>query len=246
MKYAIADGKRVEAIKGLKATCPVCSMEVVARCGKQRIWHWAHLVHRACDSSKENETAWHRMWKDLFPSEWQEVTFKENSEKGYSRADVATSKGLILEFQHSRIEEEERIAREEFYNNMIWVIDGTRLKRDYPKFLKAREEFINLGRPHVFRVDFCSEAFPESWTQSKVPVIFDFLGQRDLEDHSDPRKFLYCLFPGFIGRYFVVAEFSRNAFIKAVINGEWEHRYLRFMNQLEVLREQWRTFTKGL
>ncbi len=49
-------------------------------------------------------------------------------------ADVRTDKGLVIEFQHSYINPEERRQRENFYKNMIWIVDGTRLQRDFPRF----------------------------------------------------------------------------------------------------------------
>jgi hypothetical protein len=36
---------------------------------------------------------------------------------------------------------EERAAREGFYGNMVWVADGTRLQRDFPRFEETRPFF---------------------------------------------------------------------------------------------------------
>ena len=45
-------------------------------------------------------------------------------------ADSKTETGLVVEFQHSHLSTVERREREAFYDNLIWIVDGTRLKRD--------------------------------------------------------------------------------------------------------------------
>ncbi|MGI4796978.1 MAG: hypothetical protein ACRYG8_23585 [Janthinobacterium lividum] len=42
------------------------------------------------------------------------------------RADVKTPTGVVVEFQHSAMTDAERQAREAFYGNLVWVIDGRR------------------------------------------------------------------------------------------------------------------------
>ncbi len=41
------------------------------------------------------------------------------------RADVKTPTGIVIEIQHSSMTDAERVSRENFYQNLIWVIDGT-------------------------------------------------------------------------------------------------------------------------
>ena len=62
---------------------------------------------------------------------------KETGEKHI--ADVRMVHNLTIEFQHSHIGSLERTSREKFYENMVWVVDGTRLKKDYPRFLKGKK-----------------------------------------------------------------------------------------------------------
>lgn len=138
MKYALVTEKRVEAFPGGKGLCPSCHAEVIAKCGSFRIPHWAHLAIQECDSWGEKETEWHRLWKNNFPDRFQEYV-QHDAETGERHiADVRTDHGLVIEFQHSHLDEKERAAREHFYGNMIWVVDGARLQRDYPRFLKGR------------------------------------------------------------------------------------------------------------
>lgn len=141
MKFAKVNGQRQEAQPRLSGNCPGCDSPMVARCGTKRVWHWAHLGERTCDVWWENETEWHRAWKNQFPVEWQEIVHRaENGEKHI--ADVKTRQGWVLEFQHSPIKSEERQARNDFYQRLIWVVDGTRRKSDKTKFIKVLQEGI--------------------------------------------------------------------------------------------------------
>jgi len=127
-----------------------------------------------CDHWWENETQWHRDWKNCFPEEWQEVVhFAEDGEKHI--ADVKTPSGLVIEFQHSAISQEERISRENFYNKMCWVIDGTRLKSDLIKFNKA-PTLRNLKYPTLMYERVPINFFPslQKWYLSEKTVFFDF------------------------------------------------------------------------
>jgi hypothetical protein len=115
------------------------------------------------------------------------------------------------------------------------VVDGTRLKRDYPRFLKGKKNcfentiFYNTDNPKIFLVDLIDWCFPSAWLESSVPVIFDFRGDGSMDDSEGLRNTLYCLFPQ-IGRYATVAEISRKAFINATTNGEWTLRVQEFIN----------------
>ena len=114
MRFALIDNNRVEAQPKQQGVCPNCSQSVIAKCGKQKIWHWAHRSITSCDSWWEPETEWHRAWKNEFPADWQEaVQFARTGEKHV--ADVKTQSGMVIEFQHSFLKAEERAARESFY-----------------------------------------------------------------------------------------------------------------------------------
>lgn len=118
---------------------------------------------------------------------------------------------------------------------MVWVVDGTRLKRDYPRFLKGKKNcfentiFYDTDNPKIFQVDLIDWCFPTAWLESSVPVIFDFRGDGTMDDPEGLRNTLYCLFPQ-IGRYARVVEISRTAFINTTTNGEWALRVQEFIN----------------
>ncbi len=178
MKFADIAGQRCEAQPGLTATCPSCGAAVVAKCGDHRVRHWAHRGVRVCDPWWESETEWHRGWKNEFPAGWQEVVhFAQNGEKHV--ADVKTESDMVIEFQHSFLKAQERMAREAFYRKMVWVVDGRRRKRDAAQFLKCIGPCV-WGRPpfiiHVTNSEEC--ALLRDWHSSPVPVYFD-LGVRE-------------------------------------------------------------------
>ena len=148
------EGLRKKASPKDKGFCPICGEEVISKCGDIKIWHWAHKIGIECDSFGEPETKWHLKWKDNFPEEMQEVSVKKcvsdycyNNKLGTGkshgaghapcnhincadcdfkihRADIKTKTGLVIEFQNSPISPEKIQEREDFYGNMIWVLNG--------------------------------------------------------------------------------------------------------------------------
>ncbi len=179
MKYAIVNDSKVEAKPKLKGICPHCQSEMIAKCGKIKVWHWAHKGNPPCDPWWESETQWHRDWKDQFPKEWQEISHLDHRTGEKHIADIQTAHGLTLEFQHSAIKPEERESREDFYDNLIWVVDGK---------LNGIDRHFNMGfsrdpimqKPLAYRFSiFGRSRFFHNWTlrdfdNSKVKVFFDF------------------------------------------------------------------------
>jgi competence protein CoiA len=235
MHFALINNNRVEAQPELKGLCSCCSRPVIAKCGTKKIWHWAHQSKINCDNWWEPETKWHRNWKNNYPNNWQELPLLDEKTGEKHIADVRTVHNLVIEFQHSHIDPQERTSRETFYKNMVWLVDGTRLKRDYHRFLKCKKNcfentiFYNTDNPKIFRVDHIDWCLPSAWLESSVPVIFDFRGDGSKDDSEGLRNNLYCLFPQ-VDSYARVAEFSRKAFINATTNGEWTLRVQEFIN----------------
>lgn len=220
MKFALTNHIKTEATKGATGICPGCGADLIAKCGEAKVHHWAHKGARNCDEWWENETAWHRTWKNHFPVEWQEsVAINEiNGEKHI--ADVRTAHGLVIEFQHSFLKPEERRQRESFYKKMIWIVDGSRLKNDYPRFRKAVSNFRKTDKQGHFLVHFPEEYLPSNWLDSTVPVIFDFRGDEIPEEPKDLRHHLYYLYPKKNGTLSLLAIISRNSLINDIISGE--------------------------
>ena len=181
MKFAIVNGQRQEARSNLSGECPGCGRPMVARCGEIRVRHWAHKGRRLCDPWWENETEWHRAWKDQFPADWQEIVHTaEDGERHI--ADVKTDHGWAIEFQYSYLKPEDRRSRDTFYPKLIWVVDGTRRKRDRAQLLNAWEQGVPvgpMGRNSPVRRAFLDEcALLREWAGSNAPVFFD-LGEME-------------------------------------------------------------------
>lgn len=221
MKYALIGNTKAEATKGAKGICQGCGSELIAKCGDVKVHHWAHKGNRNCDPWWENETEWHRTWKGNFSNDWQEIILHDETTGEKHIADIRTEHGLVIEFQHSHIVPEERNTRERFYKKMIWVIDGTRLKRDYPRFLKGKEEFRATNEQGKFLVGFPEEAFPNSWVGSSVPVIFDFKDAEVIHGQRDWREYLFCLFPRSNERFSTLFILTRESFVQNIVTGKW-------------------------
>ena len=207
MRFGIVDDRRVEAMPRQAASCPSCGKVMIAKCGTQVIWHWAHKGAR-CDDWWEPESAWHRAWKDRFPAEWQEFVHEGDGGQRHI-ADVLTSHGLVIEFQHSRLPPDEQAAREAFYPNLVWVVDGTRLASDVAWFREFKDYFHPTHLGGLFMSNF-PRAFPANWTSSKALVAFDFAAAEGMAD-SD----LWCLFPGYLdGGRRLVAPLPRDEFVR--------------------------------
>ncbi|UPS45435.1 hypothetical protein M1D30_04475 [Prevotella sp. E15-22] len=200
MKYAIVDNQKIEAKKGLKGLCPLCNQPVIAKCGQFKADHWAHKSCKHCDSWWENETEWHRQWKNLFPQEWQEVISYDEKTGEKHIADIKTNRNMVIEFQHSNISEAERTSREKFYEYMMWIVDGTRRKLDFKHFKDAFEYCViwpTSPKSDIFVLECPERYLPKEWLNSNVPVIFDFKGllaqDEDNYDNDPLREPLWSL-----------------------------------------------------
>lgn len=218
MRFALVNNERSEAKPGSQGLCPGCHQPVVAKCGEQRIHHWSHKTKKTCDSWWEPETLWHRSWKNLFPQEWQESIRHDQRSGEKHIADIRTQHGLIIEFQHSSISPEERRSREQFYKNMIWIVDGTRLKRDYLRFIKGMRYRNPTSVKGVFLVPYPEKCFPQSWLQSQVPIFFDFRGCEPIDPPNQTRELLWHLLPERVENNAVVVALIREDFVTEVSN----------------------------
>ncbi|WP_188078272.1 competence protein CoiA [Aquicoccus porphyridii] len=220
MEFALVNGERDIPQLGVVAECPGCGAPVTAKCGEQRVWHWAHKGRKHCDPWHENETEWHRGWKSLFPQECQEVIHvAPDGEKHI--ADVKTPHGLVIEFQHSHLQPDERRAREAFYDRMIWVVDGSRLKRDRPRLVESFRFWHRVGNSLLFLTPFVGKTLPKNWTGCKVPVMFDFTAGDNFVARTTPGGTnLWCLFPGRVAGYAMIALCGRNALLRDALSGK--------------------------
>jgi hypothetical protein len=186
MKFAVVEGERREAQLGLSGKCDFCGGAMIAKCGQHRVRHWAHWGTRTCDPWWEPETEWHRAWKDQFPKDWQEIIQRSDDGEKH-RADVKTDRGIVLEFQHSHLRQEERESREIFYQEMVWVVDGLRRVRDRSRFFASlTAPSIVKAKPLTFSLPSNEGALLRDWVGSRNPVFLDF---GDNSEPGDPLPF---------------------------------------------------------
>jgi competence protein CoiA len=210
VKFADVEGNDREAQPGLAGKCRDCGHVMVVRCGQHRAWHWAHKKSKDCDPWWEQETDWHRSWKNQFPVAWQEIGHVAPSGERH-RADVKTESGLVLEFQHSALSEAERISREEFYTPLVWVVDGNKRLRDGKKFFASLSGPLNVAsKLPTFSIHREDSVLLRDWGKSRAPVYFDF---GEIE-----RIWRLHLFNGVALAY--VTPIGRMGFVKAHRDGD--------------------------
>jgi hypothetical protein len=159
MQYANdINGNRIEAEPNVKGFCPVCKSDVISKCGDLVIWHFAHKSLQDCDDWYEPESDWHRMWKAKFPVENREVVI------GRHRADVQKDNGTVIELQNSHISVATMQEREEFYGNMIWIVNGA-------DFVERFSIGVQDKKTGLFRFNWshCHKV----WSYATKPVLID-------------------------------------------------------------------------
>jgi hypothetical protein len=112
------DKDRKTATPKAVGVCSCCGSELVPKCGRVKVWHWAHKNLLECDEWYEM-SAWHLGWQNMVCEECREVVV------GCHRADIKLKSGLIVELQHSSLSIDDIEEREEYYGNMIWLFDGS-------------------------------------------------------------------------------------------------------------------------
>ena len=237
MRFAMVNGERHLPAKGLHGKCPLCGADVVSKCGAVRIPHWAHKNLHDCDAWSEGKTDWHIEWQDKFPREWQEITIRKNDI--VHRADVCVPGDngehvAIIEFQHSYLEQEELTAREEFYHNLIWVVDIASKKRDKTRFLKIKSFMPPRdGGWHLFENCFLERLFPKAWLNCKAPVFFDFANAGELDGGV-----VYCLYPNLIAGKRFVGCYTKDGFLVECKSKSIFPQMQNIVNDIEKLCQQ--------
>lgn len=174
MKYALVEGIKSEARPKLRGACSYCDSEMIARCGRHKIWHWAHKSKVECDPWWESEGEWHRNWKNHFPVDWQEVVHFDEATGEKHIADVKNPFGLVIEFQSSTITQKERVSREKFYKDMIWIVNGNRDD--------LTEAYFHMGlsgpiakNPLAYQISWLGRGkLLANWSEATAKVYLDF------------------------------------------------------------------------
>lgn len=175
MRFALVDNHKQEPTPKQRGTCAHCGAEMIAKCGRVKVWHWAHKTCEVCDPWWENETEWHRAWKNHFPAEWQEISHIDPISGERHIADVKTPHSLVVEFQNSPMSFEELSSREHFYGNMIWIVNGLRSDLDRSFFSMGLSRSPLQTNPLAYAIHWLSRSrLFHNWSQAKAKVFIDF------------------------------------------------------------------------
>lgn len=217
MRFALVDGQKSAPSPKQRGECSHCGAEMVSKCGRTKVWHWAHKTLEICDPWWENETEWHRTWKDQFPVEWQEISHFDAVSGEKHIADVKANNGLVVEFQNSPMSFEERTSREEFYGHMIWIVNGLRGPLDSSYFGMGLGRTPIQNDPLAYPLHWYGRSrIFHNWSQAKAKVLIDFGNE-----FSNGRPVLWRL------AYFdpatkrgAVGPYPKDMLIKAILDGD--------------------------
>ena len=118
-----------ECEKGKEYRCQSCGELLRVRCGNKRRHHFSHLPGTVCKYDFENAMSeWHIKMQELFPMDSREYRFKDHDTGEIHIADVFIKEcNTVIEFQHSRISDEEFNSRTRFHlsnrRRIAWVFD---------------------------------------------------------------------------------------------------------------------------
>lgn len=127
--------------------CPACKEKVQLKTGNKRIWHFAHISKKNCETQLENESEYHLKGKiqlfDWLRNQGINVEMEKYLPKIKQRSDLFVTwkdQHYALEFQCSTIESTVLLKRTKAYlrENItpIWILGGNRLKRSSENILK--------------------------------------------------------------------------------------------------------------
>lgn len=105
-----------------EAKCPCCSTKLIPKRGSVKAHHFSHSSKNDCEHWTEPMTEWHMNWQLLAEAEWREIHMPKDGKLHI--ADIVLPGGHVVEIQHSPLSSQEIQAREAFYDDMTWILDG--------------------------------------------------------------------------------------------------------------------------
>lgn len=245
MKFAIVNGFKVatedfeSSILGICRCCgaPVRShMKNNEREIRIRDFnnHWKHINKKMCDTWWENETEWHRSWKNNFPKEWQEYIMHDNITGEKHIADIYTlsrDNKIVIEIQNSKISESEIKTREQFYKNIIWLVNGNSFGLELGEYIDI-EEYTNSQNNKMKKEYYDLKQYISSFYDKYSGEASSYKTRRVPFEHIDLIK---CLD---IERYSqhnsIAFKYEFYGFKKAVQDfPEYEKKYQEYKGTLE-------------
>lgn len=226
-RYALVDGVKTDiydAERGRSGICPICREELIPRKGELREWHWWHKSGRKCDAWYEPKGEWHRWWQNNFEKQWQEIVLSKEKDGKLCKhiADVFTPDKWTIEFQYSHLKMSDIQDREDFYVNILWVVNGRRLDQDLSNGMRWKRHEVVESKCgfQYFRLDPSDIRDPSKiedvnpyWRDRGKLVFFDFDGTFD---NPLANTDLFCLLPGEVYGSRIVVRLSQNQFVENI------------------------------
>ncbi len=109
------------------------------------------------------------MWKGYFPENNQEVVQFDSVTGEKHVADVKTDNGMVIELQNSPMDADELRSREDFYGEMIWIVNGANFEKNFFILDPLPDPDADFAQDIVFceqRVNWLGRAF---WRLSENP-----------------------------------------------------------------------------
>ena len=189
MLYAWVDGvKRAPVKKGERTICRACGGLLTSVVPAENVAHWRHKAGD-CDRWSEPEGPWHLGWKELFDISCREIPLEDSKTGERHRADVlcgaGSSRATVLELQHSPISEDERNARERFYqqnHRMFWLVhvhsESSFLGHNFGWSINFRDRPLVLDGKTFGVMSWMggSKQFIEKWKRATAHVFFEWNG----------------------------------------------------------------------
>ena len=169
-------GGKITATPTTEGKCPLCGAALIPKCGSINAWHWAHKTTADCDPWSDGETAWHLGWKKLVEPAFCEFRLPPH------RADILGNDATVIELQHSPISAEEIQERERFYDNMVWLFDGTALGRRFKQERRCKYN-VPWYSQDLQWVDFRWKHTRRSLGSCQKPIYLDIGNGTVIEFH---------------------------------------------------------------
>ncbi len=135
-----------DAVKGTDYICPFCGEKIRFRKGNVYRPHFAHMSDSNCPFDKDSKSEWHMHMQELFPLETLEKRFVDERTGEIHIADVFLEESnTVIEFQKSRISDEEFVSRTLFHTShgrrIVWVFYERNDAHPETEFGRFKQEY---------------------------------------------------------------------------------------------------------
>lgn len=172
--------------------CKCCDTSMIGKKGTINRHHFAHKTKEDCDSWLQYKTEWHLFWQNLFNKEKQEVVMVKDEKKHI--ADIVSNE-RVIEVQHSNISLENVQARELFYRNIIWLLDGN----------NCTYELCDMVDYHDDKITYTFAKIRKAWIQFMTKESYVNVGDA-----------IYKIIKHIDDGYFILQRIRGNDFLKII------------------------------